>query len=263
MEVRDPVHGSIELTPPEVAVIDSLAFQRLRSIKQLGFSEFSFPGATHNRFLHSLGVSHLAGMAFDSIFKDFAFQKSETKWRLRQTVRLAALLHDVGHGPLSHSTEEVMPTREKLGVSVYSDTQLYPSPPKLNERADHEDYTIQFVTDSHLSEILKEQFKDISPIHIASLIDKSLQVPDDFFIEGNICLRNILSQIVSSETDDRIFAENCKLQPAEMHRNGPAKAPGPDAAGDQRDRRAGDYPARSGQTPAAAPRRPAPRDDRG
>ena len=201
MEVRDPVHGSIELTPPEVAVIDSLAFQRLRSIKQLGFSEFSFPGATHNRFLHSLGVSHLAGMAFDSIFKDFAFQKSETKWRLRQTVRLAALLHDVGHGPLSHSTEEVMPTREKLGVSVYSDTQLYPSPPKLNERADHEDYTIQFVTDSHLSEILKEQFKDISPIHIASLIDKSLQVPDDFFIEGNICLRNILSQIVSSEMD--------------------------------------------------------------
>lgn len=55
MDVRDPVHGHIGLSDQEVAVLDSQAYQRLRAIKQLGFSEFSFPGATHNRFLHSLG----------------------------------------------------------------------------------------------------------------------------------------------------------------------------------------------------------------
>ena len=64
MEVRDPVHGTIELSSSEMKVINSVAYQRLRAIKQLGFAEFSFPGATHNRFLHSMGVCHLAALAF-------------------------------------------------------------------------------------------------------------------------------------------------------------------------------------------------------
>ena len=68
MDVRDPIHGNIGLSTAEVAVLDSAAYQRLRAIKQLGFSELSFPGATHNRYLHSLGVCHLSGVAFDSIF---------------------------------------------------------------------------------------------------------------------------------------------------------------------------------------------------
>src|ERR1700757_1609697 len=118
MEVLDPVHGTIELNSAEVAVLDSAAYQRLRSIKQLGFSEFSFPGATHNRYLHSLGVCHLAGRAFDSIFRRFEFSNDKVKNRLRQTTRLAALLHDIGHGPLSHTTEEVMPKLRDLNVRV-------------------------------------------------------------------------------------------------------------------------------------------------
>jgi HD superfamily phosphohydrolase len=69
MEIRDPIHGSIFLSEGEEAIIESVEFQRLREIKQLGFSEFSFPGATHNRFLHSIGVSHIAGKIFDNIFK--------------------------------------------------------------------------------------------------------------------------------------------------------------------------------------------------
>ena len=116
MEVLDPIHGSIELNPAEVAVLDSAAYQRLRSIKQLGFSEFSFPGATHNRYLHSLGVCHLAGRAFDSIFRRFGIANDSVRKRLRQTVRLAALLHDIGHGPLSHTTEEVMPKLKDLNL---------------------------------------------------------------------------------------------------------------------------------------------------
>lgn len=198
MEIRDPVHGSIELNESEVKILDSLAYQRLRAIKQLGFSEFSFPGATHNRYLHSIGVAHLAGHAFDCIFAAYPFQKMEQRVRLRQVLRLAALLHDIGHGPLSHTTEEVMPKVGELRIGVYK-TRKIPVDP--NRQANHEDYTIKFITDSSLTAVLQEEFKDISPIHIACLIDKYLECPDDFFRVGEQDFRIILSQIVSSELD--------------------------------------------------------------
>lgn len=205
MEIRDPVHGSLELTEGEVAVLDSLPYQRLRAIKQLGFSEFSYPGATHNRYLHSIGVCHLAGQAFDSIFRHYPFHSSDFERRLRQAVRLAALLHDIGHGPLSHTTEEVMPALEELDVKAYQfrRTDLKFELPKdnLKRRANHEDYTIKFITDSTLTTILRNQFQDISPLHIACLIDKTLACPDDFFVHQGIDFRTILSQIVSSEMD--------------------------------------------------------------
>src|SRR5215510_9064179 len=119
MDVRDPVHGHIAVADSEVAILDCRAYQRLRAIKQLGFSEFSFPGATHNRYLHSLGVCHLAGAAFDSIFGSFQFSSLTVRARLRQTARLAALLHDIGHGPLSHASEEVMPPLKDLKIGAY------------------------------------------------------------------------------------------------------------------------------------------------
>lgn len=199
MEIRDPVHGSLYYSDQEVAVLDTLEFQRLRSIKQLGFAEFSFPGATHNRYLHSVGVGHLAGLCFDSIFRAYPFQKSSTRQRLRQVTRLAALLHDVGHGPLSHTTETVMPKAAELKI------QAYPDPSQDGRRANHEDYTIKFVTDSGIADTIKSQFPEISPFHVACLIDKTLKAPDDFFLDGATDLRPILSQIVSSEIDcDRI-----------------------------------------------------------
>ena len=92
MEIKDPVHGTITLGSAEVAVLDSSAFQRLRLIKQLGFSEFSFPGATHSRYLHSLGVCHIAGIAFDYIFKDYKFASESVRVRFRQVLRLAAMV---------------------------------------------------------------------------------------------------------------------------------------------------------------------------
>ena len=64
MEIRDPIHGTLDIPTAEEQILDSRVFQRLRQIKQLGFSEFSFPGATHNRFLHSLGASYLSTEAF-------------------------------------------------------------------------------------------------------------------------------------------------------------------------------------------------------
>lgn len=205
MEVRDPIHGSMEFTKSEVRLFDCVPYQRLRSIKQLGFSEFSFPGATHNRFIHSLGVCHLAGRAFDLIFQNYQFQNPQAKSRLRQVTRLAAILHDIGHGPLSHTTEEVMPLLKELDVKAYknrrSDLTFLESEVNEGRQADHEDYTIKFVTDSSLSDILKQQFQDFDPVHVAGLIDKTLEMPDDFFIDGGFNFRTILSQIVSSEMD--------------------------------------------------------------
>ena len=197
MEVRDPVHGHIQLIDAEVAVLDSKVYQRLRAIKQLGFSEFSFPGATHNRFLHSIGVCHLAGLAFDNIFAKYPFSTPSARTRLRQAVRLGALLHDIGHGPLSHASEEVMPQLSELKVKAYQKRAR----PAEDRQADHEDYTIKFITDSSLTEVLRANFSDIDPFHIACLIDKSLILEDDFFIDGGFDFRTILSQIVSSEMD--------------------------------------------------------------
>jgi HD superfamily phosphohydrolase len=197
MEVRDPVHGIIELNRPEVAVLDSAVYQRLRAIKQLGFSEFSFPGATHNRYIHSLGVAHVASMVFDNVFKDFTFTSAAARRRFRQMVRLGALLHDIGHGPLSHTTEQVMPPVKDLNIEAYKNNPHFP----WDRQANHEDYTIKFVTDSSLTEILKTQFPDFTPLHIAGLIDKSLVVDPDFYKDGDWDLRVVMSQIVSSELD--------------------------------------------------------------
>lgn len=205
MEIRDPVHGSIYYSDPEVAVLDTAEYQRLRAIKQLGFSEFSFPGATHNRYLHSIGVAHLAGLIFDSVFRVYPFSKPSVKPRFRQVLRLGALLHDVGHGPLSHTTEQVMPPLEDLKIKVYAEQEkagyLADAVMYKNRKANHEDYTIKYVTDSPIAETIRKSFPDIAPIHIACLIDKSLQCPDDFFIDNGVDFRPILSQLVSSEID--------------------------------------------------------------
>lgn len=206
MEIRDPVHGTIFINAPETEILDTPEYQRLRAIKQLGFAEFSFPGATHNRYLHSIGVSHLAGLAFDAIFRNHSFSSESVRKNYRQCLKIAALLHDVGHGPLSHTTEEVMPPLSELRIAVYEDREVVPSLLASSPtKATHEDYTIKFITDSPLGEKLRQQFQDFSPLHIASLIDKSLVVRDDFFTDGGVDFRPILSQLISSELDvDRL-----------------------------------------------------------
>lgn len=97
--VRDPIHGSIVLPDWAVPLVDAPVFQRLRRIHQLGTAHLVYPGAHHRRFEHSLGASHLAGKFAAALGMD----ELETK-----TVRAAALLHDVGHGPFSHAFEELL-----------------------------------------------------------------------------------------------------------------------------------------------------------
>ena len=205
MEIRDPVHGTIFLSDQETQVIDTPEFQRLRAIKQLGFAEFSFPGATHNRYLHSIGVCHLAGQAFDHIFKNYPFSSKIKKDAYRKIVRLGALLHDVGHGPLSHTTEEVMPLLSDLKIDAYKYRRHQVQQMGLNEpvgvRANHEDYTIKFITDSELTKQISTSYSEFSPLHLASLIDKTLHYDENFFIDEGVNFLPLFSQIVSSELD--------------------------------------------------------------
>ncbi|GAA4459917.1 hypothetical protein GCM10023093_01780 [Nemorincola caseinilytica] len=103
--VNDPVYGFIRFPEAELLqVIDHRWFQRLRRIKQMGLADFVYPGAVHTRFAHSLGACHLAGKAMDELrAKGIDINKDEYL-----AARLAALLHDVGHGPYSHSLERAL-----------------------------------------------------------------------------------------------------------------------------------------------------------
>lgn len=98
-DIRDPIHGFVGVTERECEILDSPQMQRLRRIKQLACTNLVYPGATHTRFEHSLGVLHVA----DRIAHRISLDDQE-----REIVRIAALLHDVGHGPFSHVFDNVM-----------------------------------------------------------------------------------------------------------------------------------------------------------
>ncbi|XP_047674740.1 deoxynucleoside triphosphate triphosphohydrolase SAMHD1-like [Tachysurus fulvidraco] len=101
---NDSVHGHIRLHPLLVKIIDTPEFQRLRNIKQLGGGYFVFPGASHNRFEHSIGVAHLAGELVQSL-RGHGEQITEQD---ELCVQIAGLCHDLGHGPFSHTFETFM-----------------------------------------------------------------------------------------------------------------------------------------------------------
>jgi len=107
LRLRDPIHGFLHADPLEAALIGSRPLQRLRWIHQLGFTFLVYPGAEHSRFSHVLGAMHLAGRVFDSLVaKRPELMPAEESRRARRLVRAAALLHDAGHAPFSHSAED-------------------------------------------------------------------------------------------------------------------------------------------------------------
>ena len=103
-ELRDPIHGFIQRTELEERIIDTSVFQRLRGIRQLALANLVYPGANHTRFSHSIGVMHVAGRLAKKLFVGPEEVVAE---RIR-LIRLAALLHDIGHGPFSHVAEEIL-----------------------------------------------------------------------------------------------------------------------------------------------------------
>ena len=98
-QVRDPVHNFVQLREKEVHLLDTPLFQRLRGIQQLAMANLVYPGALHTRFDHSLGVCHVAGLLANQL------RLSDDEVEL---VRLAGLLHDLGHGPFSHVSEHAL-----------------------------------------------------------------------------------------------------------------------------------------------------------
>ncbi|MGD0951653.1 MAG: HD domain-containing protein [Methanotrichaceae archaeon] len=152
IEIRDPVHGYVKLDDFAQALISTPQMQRLRWIKQLGLANLVYPGANHTRFEHSLGAYHLAMVLADHLGLD---EVEKLK------VGAAALLHDVGHGPLSHATE--------AALSPYL-------------RREHES-VIDLLRKSELREVLGEH----------GLLPQEIQ--------STIYGENRLGQIVSSEID--------------------------------------------------------------
>lgn len=132
-EIRDPVHGFVVYDDFERELIDSHPFQRLRRIKQLATTHLVYPGAVHTRFEHSLGVMHLATEVFDelvhkhwdSVERVLGLTDRDELGRLRRVLRLAALLHDIGHAPFSHGPEELLPGgHEAVTVRVIEITEI-------------------------------------------------------------------------------------------------------------------------------------------
>ncbi len=103
--INDPVYGFLRFPEPELLqLIDHPWFQRLRHIKQMGMAALVYPGAVHTRFHHSLGACHLMGKALDELrTKGINISKDECL-----AARIAALLHDIGHGPFSHALEHTL-----------------------------------------------------------------------------------------------------------------------------------------------------------
>ena len=108
--VRDPLWGNIRLDRDAAEILDTPQFQRLRRVKQLGWAHLVYPGGVHTRFLHALGVYHLVVRAIATLESDGALEGlSDRERRELPAVRLAALLHDVGHYAFSHAMEELAP----------------------------------------------------------------------------------------------------------------------------------------------------------
>ncbi|XP_060584901.1 deoxynucleoside triphosphate triphosphohydrolase SAMHD1-like [Ruditapes philippinarum] len=125
---NDPIHGNIELEPLLVKIVDTPQFQRLRFIKQLGGAYFVYPGASHNRFEHSIGVCHLAGRLVRSLKEQISKAPDSTikiTDKDELCVKIAALCHDLGHGPFSHLFDgKIIPKiRENVNGKIWKHEQ--------------------------------------------------------------------------------------------------------------------------------------------
>jgi uncharacterized protein len=186
--IRDPVHDLIEFGTSDLDQIawdalNSPDFQRLRRIKQLGFSELVFPGATHSRLAHSIGVFHTARRLSRLIANRLGASFDPARAGVAQ---IAALVHDLGHGPFSHSFEEAI---KPLGI---------------NKR--HEEWTADIVTgDTSVAQILRS-FSDDFDKQVAVLLASETPV-------------DIYSAIVSSQFDaDRLdYVRRDRLMTGAQH----------------------------------------------
>lgn len=162
-EIKDPVHGYVYITEAEKKIIDSFPVQRMRRLRQLAGSEYVYPGANHTRFEHCVGVMFLAGRVTENPHVSQFLDEDEAGM-----VRVAGLLHDVGHGPFSHVFEHLLD--KKLGKT-------------------HEDMTRWIVQTSELKDLLNTL--GYEPQDLAKLSTGMLHKPQKAFMD----------QIISSAID--------------------------------------------------------------
>jgi HD superfamily phosphohydrolase len=180
-EIRDPIHTFIKVDNREREIIDSRPFQRLRNIHQLALSYLVYPGATHRRFEHSLGVMDLAGRVFDVVthsenvrFESIASiipDKADLPY-WRRTLRAAALCHDIGHLPFSHAAEKEL----------------------LSNNRDHEDLTVALIESEYLAPIWASG-PPIDPMHVKKIAVGQKKLRGEQFTEWE----SILSEIVTGD----------------------------------------------------------------
>jgi HD superfamily phosphohydrolase len=199
MHIRDPIHGAIEITSDEQSLVDSPQYQRLRNVKQLGFADLAFPGATHTRYAHGLGAMAVATRVFDALAPRLELHEAD-RARFRQTLRLAVLFHDLGHAPLSHATERIMPAAADLKLP---DWVLTDKRRDAGRQADHEDYTLKLLLDSGLAAEITRRMsaRGIEPAHVAALIAGRPAPGPAVFKSGGRDLFPIFRQLVSGELD--------------------------------------------------------------
>jgi hypothetical protein len=162
-EIKDPVHGYVYITEQEKEIIDSYPVQRLHRLRQLAGSEYVYPGANHTRFEHSIGVMYLASRVVENSSISQYISEDEAK-----LVKIAGLLHDVGHGPFSHVFEHLLD--RELGKT-------------------HEDLTTWIIENSELKEILRRN--GYHPEEVGKLAVGRLHRPKKAFLD----------QIISSAVD--------------------------------------------------------------
>ena len=148
LEITDPIHDFIRLNKTEHQIIDTPVFQRLRRIKQLSGAHLTYPGAQHTRFEHSLGVLHIASMAASSLNSKGLMSTDDI-----ENIRLAALLHDIGHGPFSHLFEEVLQRKKQS----------------------HEDVGKQIIVKSEIGDIISKSGYDKKLIHNLAVGQSKMQ----------------------------------------------------------------------------------------
>jgi uncharacterized protein len=213
-DINDNVHGFIKLTKLEWEVVNSPFFQRLRNIKQLGLMEYVFPGAVHNRFNHSLGVLHIADKMVVSIQSKKTLEKGKKFLDgKRSVIRMAALLHDIGHYPLSHVTEGVVKEDAKLKIKstdsktidISIDDNGLPEKEDLSNHeihklnfdlhqgrnlsgdfAHHERITSLVILKTPIYDILKKEFSHSDIIDIVQIIAGTYPGPAKFIIHSEL-----------------------------------------------------------------------------
>ena len=156
MEINDPIHGFIGVTEIEAKIINSPPYQRLRRIKQLSGGHFVYPTAEHTRFGHCIGVMYLAGLSGRRLLGRMGLGDKKL-----QEVRIAGLLHDIGHGPFSHVFEEVLLEKREMN---------------------HEDVTEWIILKSEIGDLLEAD--GISKKRIGDLVRGRQKTKKDSIIAG-------------------------------------------------------------------------------